>query len=206
MRKRTKRGGSSAQHHRGDGPASSLGPVSMGKEQRAVCSGGLVVAVEAAVWLKLGLSPSRVRAVVDELLHHKCVCLGMAETKRERYWCRHPVLDWPLKVGKNDSEQWGGAIDGLNTTDSTLPRTTATAMWYAIVSAFTTAHLTWWRCGGGGGGGGQRQTCSAQHGTTTGIAPAHCALCAPMQYISCGPAHRPKSQPDMAASMMGLVI
>ena len=27
----------------------------MGKEQRAVCSGGLVVEIEAAVWLKLGL-------------------------------------------------------------------------------------------------------------------------------------------------------
>ena len=50
---------SSAQHHR-DGPTSSLGPVGMGKEQRAVCSGSLVVEVEAAVLLKLGLSVSRV--------------------------------------------------------------------------------------------------------------------------------------------------
>ena len=33
---------SSAQHHRGDGSASSLGPVGMGKEQRAVHGGGLV--------------------------------------------------------------------------------------------------------------------------------------------------------------------
>ena len=80
---------SSAQHHRGgDGPTSSLGHVSMGKEQRAVCSGGLIVEVEAAVWLKLGLSPSRVKEVVDEFLHHGQVYLRMAETKRaERHWC-----------------------------------------------------------------------------------------------------------------------
>ena len=52
-----------------------LGPVSMGKEQRAVCSGDLVVEVEAAVRLKLGLSPSRVEEVVDELLHHGGVYL-----------------------------------------------------------------------------------------------------------------------------------
>ena len=45
---------SSAQHHQGDGPTSLLGSVSMGKEQRAVCSDGLVVEVEAAVWLKFG--------------------------------------------------------------------------------------------------------------------------------------------------------
>ena len=38
----------SAQHHQGDGPASSLGRVSMGTEQRAVYSGGLVVEVETA--------------------------------------------------------------------------------------------------------------------------------------------------------------
>ena len=41
---------SSIQHHRGDGPASSLGLVSMGTEQRAVRSGGLIV--EAAVLLR----------------------------------------------------------------------------------------------------------------------------------------------------------
>ena len=35
----------------------------MGKEQRAVCSVGLVVEVEAAVLSKLGLSPSRVEEV-----------------------------------------------------------------------------------------------------------------------------------------------
>ena len=38
-----------AQHHRGNGPASSLGRVSMGTEQRAVCAGGLVVEFEAVV-------------------------------------------------------------------------------------------------------------------------------------------------------------
>lgn len=32
-----------------------------GQKQRAVCSGGLLVVVEAAVWLKLDLSPSRVK-------------------------------------------------------------------------------------------------------------------------------------------------
>ena len=47
-------------HHQGDGTTSSVGPVSMSKERRAVCSGGLVVAIEAAVLLKLGLSPSEV--------------------------------------------------------------------------------------------------------------------------------------------------
>ena len=65
---------SSTQHHQGDGPTSSLGPVSMGKEKRAVCSGGLVVAVEAAVWLKLASSPSRVEEVVGEFLR-ACVCV-----------------------------------------------------------------------------------------------------------------------------------
>ena len=49
---------SSAQHHQGDGPTSSPGPVRMGREQRAVYSGGLVV--EVAILWKLGLSPSRV--------------------------------------------------------------------------------------------------------------------------------------------------
>ena len=40
----------------------------MGKEQREVCSGDLVVVVEAAVWLKVGLSLSRVeKANVGEL-------------------------------------------------------------------------------------------------------------------------------------------
>ena len=48
---------SSVQHHRGDGPTSSHGHVSMGKGQGAVCSGGLVVVVETTVLLKLGLSP-----------------------------------------------------------------------------------------------------------------------------------------------------
>ena len=44
--------GSSAWHHRGDGPTSSLGHVSMGKEQKAVYSDGLVVEVEAAVLVR----------------------------------------------------------------------------------------------------------------------------------------------------------
>ena len=57
------------------------------KEQRAVYSGGLVVEVKAAVWLKLGLSPSSVEEVVDELLHHGCVYLRMAETKRAEGHC-----------------------------------------------------------------------------------------------------------------------
>ena len=39
---------SSAQHHQGDGPTSSLGRVSMGKEQTAVCSGGAAAAAAAA--------------------------------------------------------------------------------------------------------------------------------------------------------------
>ena len=51
-------GRGSAQHHQGDGPTSSLGPVPMGKEQRTVCGGGLVV--EVAVLSKLGLNPSGV--------------------------------------------------------------------------------------------------------------------------------------------------
>ena len=54
----------------------------MGKEQRALCSGGLVVEVETAVLLKLGSSPSRIEEVVDELLHHGRMRVGMAETKR----------------------------------------------------------------------------------------------------------------------------
>ena len=51
---------SSTKHHQGDGSTSSLGPVSMGTDQRALCSAGLVVDVEAAVLHKLDLSPSRV--------------------------------------------------------------------------------------------------------------------------------------------------
>ena len=63
-----------------------LGPVSMGKEQRTVCGGGLVVEVDA-VRLKLGLSPRRVEEVVDELLHRRAVCLRMVETTRaEGHW------------------------------------------------------------------------------------------------------------------------
>ena len=51
--------------------------------------------VVAAVWLKLGLSPSRVEEVVDELLYHGSVYLRMAETKRtEGHWCTDiPVPD-----------------------------------------------------------------------------------------------------------------
>ena len=55
---------SSAQHHREDGPASLLGPLSKGSEQRAVCSGGLFIQVEAAVLLKLRLSPGRVEGEI----------------------------------------------------------------------------------------------------------------------------------------------
>ena len=41
----------------------------------------------AAVWLKLVLSLSSVEEVVDGLLHHGCVYLRMAETKRaEGHW------------------------------------------------------------------------------------------------------------------------
>ena len=58
---------SSAQHHREDGPASLLGHESMGKEQRAVCSGSLVVEVEAAALLMCKCVC--VRACV-------CVCVG----------------------------------------------------------------------------------------------------------------------------------
>jgi hypothetical protein len=57
---------SSSQHHQGDGHASSLGRMSMGKAQRARCSEDSSVVVEAAVWLKLasrteqlGTAPSR---------------------------------------------------------------------------------------------------------------------------------------------------
>ena len=86
---------SSAQHHQGDRPTSSRGPVRMGKEHRAVCSGGLVVEVEAAVWLKSGLSPSRVEEVVDEVLHHGRVYLTMVETKRaEGHW--HADIQCPI--------------------------------------------------------------------------------------------------------------
>ena len=56
----------------------------MGKERRTVCSGGLIVVVEAAVWLKLGLSPSWVEEVVDELLHCGDVWVRMAND-RESY-------------------------------------------------------------------------------------------------------------------------
>ena len=63
----------------------------MGKEQRAVCSGSLVV--EVAVWLKFGLSPSRVEEVVDTLLYRGDVYLGMAENKegRSSVACRYAL-------------------------------------------------------------------------------------------------------------------
>ena len=41
-------------------------PEPVGKEQRAACSGGLVV--EVAVWLKLVSSPSTVEEVVDRTI------------------------------------------------------------------------------------------------------------------------------------------
>ena len=64
----------------------------MGKEQRAVCSGGLVVVVEDAVWLKL--SPSRVEEVFDELLHRGCVSENGRDKEGGRVLaCRHPVPD-----------------------------------------------------------------------------------------------------------------
>ena len=53
------------------GPTSSLRTVSMGKEQRAVCSGGLIVEVEAESGLSWVWSQSRVEEVVGELLHHR---------------------------------------------------------------------------------------------------------------------------------------
>ena len=55
-----------------------------------MCSGGLIVEVEAAVWLKLGSSPSRAEKVVDEDLHREGVYVRMAETKRaEGHWHAH---------------------------------------------------------------------------------------------------------------------
>ena len=59
-----------------------LRPVSTGKKKRVVCSGGLVVEVEAAVLSKLGLSPIKVEEVFGELLYHGFVYLRMAETGR----------------------------------------------------------------------------------------------------------------------------
>ena len=44
-----RQGHRATQHHRGDGPTQSLGPVSMGREKIAMCSHGLVVEVKAAV-------------------------------------------------------------------------------------------------------------------------------------------------------------
>ena len=71
------------------------------KEQCAV--GGLVVAVEAAVWLKLGLSPSK---VVDDLVYHASVYLRIAETKRaEGHW--RADIQCPIGTGswKTDLEE-----------------------------------------------------------------------------------------------------
>ena len=91
---------SSAQHHLGDGPTSSLGPVGMEKEQRA---GGLVIEVKAAVWLKLGLSPSRVEEVIYELAPWGC--LRMVETKRpEGHW--HADIQFAI-----DTESWKADLE-----------------------------------------------------------------------------------------------
>ena len=49
----------------------------MGKEQRAMCSSGRVVEVEAAVLLKLGLDPSRVEeAYVGRVCETTAVWIG----------------------------------------------------------------------------------------------------------------------------------
>ena len=70
-----------------------------------MCSGGLVVLVKAAVWLKLGVSLSKVEEVVGEFLHRGDVCLRMAETKSaEGRWradiqCPTNTTSW-----KTDSE------------------------------------------------------------------------------------------------------
>ena len=55
----------------------------MDKEQSAECSVGAVAAVEAAVWLKLGLSVSPgLNEALDELAHPQHFHLGMVEIKR----------------------------------------------------------------------------------------------------------------------------
>ena len=61
----------------------------MGKSQRAVCSRGLVVLVEAAVWLQLGFeSEQGSRSYRYVPPSQVCVCLRMANTERvEGYWC-----------------------------------------------------------------------------------------------------------------------
>ena len=52
-----------------------------------------MVEVEAAVLSEVGLNPSRVEKVVDELLHRRDVYLRMAEKKGRggALACRHPV-------------------------------------------------------------------------------------------------------------------
>ena len=93
--------GSRARHHTNKEMGPPLGPVSMGTEQRAVCSGGLVVEVEAEVLLKLGLSPSRVEEVIDELLHHGGVHLRMANDKE----CGRALL-CPKPSARLATETW----------------------------------------------------------------------------------------------------
>ena len=64
----------------------------MGKEQRAVCSDGLVVEVEAAVWLKLGLTPSGAEeADSGRICGTTAVWIGVTS--------RHPGLS-PMGVGQ----------------------------------------------------------------------------------------------------------
>ena len=67
-------GASSAPQHQESGLASWLGHVSMGREQRAECSGSLVVEVQAAVLLKSGSSPSR---VVEANVGRICKTIGV---------------------------------------------------------------------------------------------------------------------------------
>ena len=70
----------------------------MSKEQRAVCSGGLVV--EVAVLLKSCSSSIRVVEVVDELLDHGGVYLRMANDKESGRALPTSSVRSALKVGK----------------------------------------------------------------------------------------------------------
>ena len=66
--------------------------------------GGLVV------WLKLGLSPSRVEEVVDELLHCRVVHLRMAESKgAEGHSCAGIKCLISTESGKTDLEREPGS-------------------------------------------------------------------------------------------------
>ena len=106
----------SAQHHRGDGPTSSLGHVSMDKEQSIVCSGGLVVEVEAAVLFesRVGLKKQMMgESAFDDRRVDRSNGRGdlsgssMASDSRQPLWASSGGCSETVGLGSKMHRPWG---------------------------------------------------------------------------------------------------